>query len=398
MHLRWLQQDMSGHLGAECDSIAQAIVAGRGFSDPFQEPSGPTAWMPPVLPYLTAAVYWLTGNNRSYVIDFFVTLHAIAVLLMGWIVIRQARRLQITLFGYVVLITGLSANFHQLFQTTHDSGLLLLVVSILWIGIVKYWDRLQSARNAILWGIFGGIIALCSPAIGFAWSAITSARLLLNRDGKIGQRIGYLILSALMAMVIVTPWTIRNRVVLGKWIPIKPNGMYELWQSQCLDDDGVLDWEACSFHPWPSAGEQRQRYKDVGEIAFIEEKGEIAKASIRMAPMTFVNRVANRWFASCIYYSPFYAEYELYTWPILFKRLVFPIPWLSILLVLAIRKSPLSPEILAAIWICVLCLIPYILISYYERYATPLLGMKLLLVVFAIDAIWPSRRPKNRAA
>ena len=94
MHLRWLQQDMSGHLGAECDSIAQAIVAGRGFSDPFQEPSGPTAWMPPVLPYLTAAVYWLTGNNRSYVIDFFVTLHAIAVLLMGWIVIRQARRLR----------------------------------------------------------------------------------------------------------------------------------------------------------------------------------------------------------------------------------------------------------------------------------------------------------------
>src|SRR5579859_4845676 len=38
------------HLGAEYFCIAKSIVAGEGFSSPFQEKTGPTAWMPPILP------------------------------------------------------------------------------------------------------------------------------------------------------------------------------------------------------------------------------------------------------------------------------------------------------------------------------------------------------------
>src|SRR5690348_4535505 len=38
------------HLGGEYFNIAQAIVDGRGFADPFGERTGPTAWMPPLFP------------------------------------------------------------------------------------------------------------------------------------------------------------------------------------------------------------------------------------------------------------------------------------------------------------------------------------------------------------
>src|ERR1700677_4801040 len=38
------------HLGGEHRSIAQALSSGRGFADPFNEPSGPTAWVAPILP------------------------------------------------------------------------------------------------------------------------------------------------------------------------------------------------------------------------------------------------------------------------------------------------------------------------------------------------------------
>ena len=43
------------HLGGEYYSIAGALVSGRGFADPFQEQTGPTAWMPPVFCWVMAA-------------------------------------------------------------------------------------------------------------------------------------------------------------------------------------------------------------------------------------------------------------------------------------------------------------------------------------------------------
>jgi hypothetical protein len=61
-------------------------------------------------------------------------------------------------------------------------------------------------------------------------------------------------------MLVVLPWTIRNLVVMGGWMPIKSNGMFELWQSQCLDDDGLLDWQTTAQHPWPSNGKLREGY------------------------------------------------------------------------------------------------------------------------------------------
>ena len=47
--------------GWEMGRIAAAIASGRGFSDPFGPPTGPTAWEPPLYPYLTASVFHFFG-------------------------------------------------------------------------------------------------------------------------------------------------------------------------------------------------------------------------------------------------------------------------------------------------------------------------------------------------
>src|SRR3954469_26052683 len=51
------------HLGGEYFNIAQAIVDGRGFSDPFGEATGPTAWMPPLYPALLACILWAVRSR-----------------------------------------------------------------------------------------------------------------------------------------------------------------------------------------------------------------------------------------------------------------------------------------------------------------------------------------------
>ncbi|MBA0087977.1 MAG: hypothetical protein HRJ53_23575, partial [Acidobacteria bacterium Pan2503] len=55
--------DYRDHLlfGFETGRIARSIVEGRGFGNPISVPSGPTAWLTPVYPYLLAGVFKLWG-------------------------------------------------------------------------------------------------------------------------------------------------------------------------------------------------------------------------------------------------------------------------------------------------------------------------------------------------
>src|SRR3984957_3181705 len=47
--------------GWEMGRIAAAIASGHGFSNAFGTPTGPTAWEPPLYPYLTAGVFHIFG-------------------------------------------------------------------------------------------------------------------------------------------------------------------------------------------------------------------------------------------------------------------------------------------------------------------------------------------------
>src|SRR5260370_18688219 len=47
--------------GWEMGRIGAAVASGRGFSDAFGAPTGPTAWEPPLYPYLTAGVFHVFG-------------------------------------------------------------------------------------------------------------------------------------------------------------------------------------------------------------------------------------------------------------------------------------------------------------------------------------------------
>src|SRR5436189_2761647 len=47
--------------GFEMGRIGRAIATGHGFADPFNGHTGPTAWEPPLYPYLIACVFKIAG-------------------------------------------------------------------------------------------------------------------------------------------------------------------------------------------------------------------------------------------------------------------------------------------------------------------------------------------------
>src|ERR1700760_1237884 len=49
------------NFGFEGGRIAQSLVTGHGYASPFNAPSGPTAWLPPLYPLLLAGCFKLFG-------------------------------------------------------------------------------------------------------------------------------------------------------------------------------------------------------------------------------------------------------------------------------------------------------------------------------------------------
>ena len=399
--LPWLKHDFRSHIGAEYDCIAQAIRKGRGFSDPFQIETGPTAWMPPVLPYAIAGIYCAYGDDRSMVVFWMVALQGVSTWLACFILLRESRRLRHLIAGIIIAIIMYLTNFFQLFQQTHDTGLLLLVISLLWLGSGIGFQPVVSGSqarslchiiNQIAWGAWGAFCTLCSPVVGGAWF-VTTLWQTRPRQRTWREFHSWFVVFG-MWLLLISPWMIRNYVEFGKWFPIKPNGMYELWQSQCLDDDGVLDAKSLSAHPWLGGGEQRARYQEIGEIAFIAEKGIEVRKIIWDNPLGFLERMANRGMAALVFYTPFSQLEDYYAggWPMFFARCVHPLPIVSVAIIAALGTIPIARNIWITIALFGLLLLPYVLVTYYDRYAAMLVGLKMLLVLYGWDALWSRPR------
>ena len=334
---QWLSYDARDHLGAEYDSIARAIRNGDGFSDPFGDWSGTTAWMPPVIPYFLATLYWMFDDNRQRVFTTVVWFQTLIVLMTAAIAISEARRHRVLIVGYISLCVGLAANFQQLFQMTHDVWLQLLIVNLMWVGFQYRWN---CVRGVLWWGLFGGFAALSSPILGGVWAMLTTYRWTLTRRARHQNRskrfdaLLSFVCVAMISLTVVVPWTMRNHREFDRWLPIKSNGMFELWQSQCLDDDGVLDRRTTASHPWPSDGPLRKEYLQLGEIGFVDRYATIVIAAIAADPWDYCTRVTRRFLAATILYQSHDMDEHL-TWPTRFKRIVFPLPITAIIFLLA---------------------------------------------------------------
>ena len=375
------------HLGAEYFNIARSIYAGKGFSSPFNRlESGPTAWMPPVLPYFLAALLWICEGDRDLVMAVVVFLQVYTLIATGFLVLVLARQTTARLWTFIVLvilIVGMVSDFHSWFQFTHDCWLILLVLDLLVAGLV--WLRpLNRWHSAAGWGLFGGFCALVNPIIAFTWGVMTFLAALHQRSWS---RLGVAVLAA---GLVLTPWTVRNFLVFGRLIPVKPNLAFELYQSQCLQPDGLLQGKTFGQHPNNESGvRERKEYISLGESVYLDHKREQFLQAVRANPNDFLKRIGDRFFGATLWYESMDRQEKVRRpWVFWWSRTIHPLPFLAFLgLVLSAVWKRLPWAQWAVMGVYVIYLFPYIGVSYYDRYATPLLGVKVLLVVWAVDSL-----------
>jgi hypothetical protein len=375
-----VNQNRNREVGYEHYNIAQSLVAGKGFAHPFTYPTGPTAWQPPVYPFFLAGLLWLCNGSHVHIMVIVIALQMLVLIGTGLLVITLARQTTRRLWvgaPVMLFLAVLLWNFFLCFQKTNDFWLVLFALDLLVAGLC-WFDMFSSWKTAMAWGILGALCAMSNPVVGLSWGIGTFVRAIRGRVWS------PLVITMLSAALAVAPWTIRNYFVFGRFIPLKSNLALELYQSQCLQETGLFT--RVIDHPYRRHYPEAQEFLALGEIAYLDRKWEQFRNAVAADPFDFADRVALRFVGATLWYVPYEGPDRL--WVLWLKRLTHPLPFLALVILLftSIWKL-LQPVQWLVITVYASYLLPYVLVSYYDRYAGPLLGIKVLLVVWATDRL-----------
>jgi 4-amino-4-deoxy-L-arabinose transferase-like glycosyltransferase len=254
--------------GWEMGRIAAAISSGRGFSDPFGPHTGPTAWEPPLYPYLTAFIFHFFGiysRSSAFVLltinSIFSSLTCIPIFLIARRIFSEKVAVG-SAWTWALLPYVMYWCTRWVWETSFSA---LLFALIFWLTLTL--EERNGLKPWIQFGLLWGIAALNStilvsflPASGlWAW---------YHRAQRRKPSVGGIVLASLIFIACVTPWTIRNYKTFGKFIFIRDNLGAELRLGNGAHADGT--WMQY-LHPTQDVYAMRQ-YISMGELGFIYSK------------------------------------------------------------------------------------------------------------------------------
>ena len=359
--------------GAENDSIAVSLRRGRGFADPFITPTGPTAWMPPAMPVVLAAMYGVLGDDRD----------AVALAFWGFqLAVYAALGTSLVLFAYrnhgkpirmaILYTTGICAMHFPIFQFTHGHPFEVIAVTFVWVALSRLGH--PTLGRSIGSGLTLGVAAMAFPAASIAGSILMAWQL---------RRHSFWFCNAVLALLVtISPWVGRNYAKFGTVYPIKSNAAYELWQSLNLSQNGLVDADVLKHHPFFLHSEQHNHYVRLGEQKYLLEKAVEAKRLLRSDLGRWIRHSMNRCRAALLWQQPWYPGQP--TWALSIGRL-WKLSVLASLLIVLWRRRVIDPSAVIAAAMMMLILAPYILISYYERYAWSLFPLQVIVVFYALS-------------
>jgi hypothetical protein len=365
------------HLGGEYFNIAQALVDGRGFADPFGEATGPTAWMPPLYPSLLALLLWITGS-RFLVAGVVLALTHASLATIGTTVHAIARNLARA--APPILVVAFSVVWVAAFNVwflliTQDIWLTALAVNAMLVVI--YRRVVHGETKAWAWTLVGGLVLFLSPALAAPWLVLTAYFAISDRQWRKWGKV-----LAVVALIGV-PWSVRNTLTFHKFIPVKSNLAYDAYAANVLDDDGIYDAKHLMLHPFTNA-RTRFEYANLGEVGFDEHYRQLMSDFLDHHRGVVFQKVANRAVAAAVYYRSI-ADDET-GWMLFFTRVVYVLPLLSFVLLALLSKRHRKLTDACCLF-CATYLAPYVAVAFYVRYWLALTPIFILVVFLAIDTV-----------
>jgi 4-amino-4-deoxy-L-arabinose transferase-like glycosyltransferase len=375
--------------GPEVCSIASHIVRGQGFSSPFHQDTGPTAWVAPVYPYLVALVFRLFGIYSV----------ASAIVLLGFQCLLAAAT-GITIHALSRRTLGVQTGFWAAWIWTLSpiffrwpvswiwdfaaSAFLLSAVFIVTLDVAEKNTRKLWLSLGALWAL----IALTNPALlslmpfSFLHSAFANHR-------KLRPWFASAALAGVLFAALVLPWLVRNERVFGRPVFFRSNFWFEFHLGNYHFSNGL---GFSGKHPIANPAEMK-KYADMGEMGYIDYYKADSLRFVREYRSEFLELTLHRtlwfWDGSPLIYQAreWWKPWEF--WPLSF------LGWLGLLFVLT--RRPRGWLLFAAA--PVVYPIPYYFVFPVSKYRYAIEPELLLLSVYLVFVLWNEIRSytKNKA-
>lgn len=266
---------------ADYDTIAWNLASGAGFSLVGAAGPHPTAFRPPVVPWLTSLLYRGVGH------DFFAAL-LLQCVIGALVAPALAGFARATFGGGVARWAGWLAAlcpvlvFFSGYLLTETTFALLLVVAL---HLSSEWVKTPRPGRALGAGLAWGVATLTRPTalplplLVALWAWYPLGLTVAGRDRA--RQVAMLLLGVVLA---IAPWTLRNAAVLHAFVPVTTGGgraLFDANNPRIWDDPARLGGAESLYHvePWAS------RYRGLGEV-------EADRLSSRLARRFLSERVA----------------------------------------------------------------------------------------------------------
>ena len=376
--------------GWEMGRIARSIAQGEGFSNPYGDHTGPSAWEPPLYPYFMAGVFKIFGvysYASAWVLLTFNSLLSALTCIPVYLIAKRLFDDRIALWSartWALLPWFWYWSVHWLWDTTFTP----LVLSLIFLVALEL-QQCPGIRGWIVFGVLWGIGALANPAM-LAFLPFCGLWIWRQRFKRGLPSLAGVALSSLIFFAVLSPWLIRNYEAFGRFVFVRDDFGFEFRLGNWKSADGML-----MAYLQPSQNKlELEKFQRMGEVAYAADCKRLAFDWIRQDPRRFAIVSLKRFF----YFWNGVPRETSSLAPVDFRTSLFLATSVVSIwgLVRAVRqKRP-------AAWLFAGLVLTYPTVYYFvfphARYRHPLEPELLVMAVFLVAEALPSENPKPQRA
>jgi len=374
--------------GWEMGRVARSIAQGHGFSSPYEGNTGPTAWEPPLYPYLMAGVFKVFGiysQASAWVLlginSLLATLTCVPIFFIAYRTFGE--RIAI----WSVYAWGLNPyiwywSIHWIWDTTFTP---LVLACLFWLALeLQDWPGL---RGWVLFGVLYGIGALANPTM-LAFLPFCGLWIWQQRFRRGLPSVGGVVLSSVIFFAVLSPWVVRNYKVFGRFVFLRDDFGLQVRLGNAPYADGML-----MAYLQPNLNKlELEKFQSMGELAYAESCKRQAFDWIASHPGRFAMISLKRFF----YYWNGVPRPTSSLSPVDFRSSAFLAT--SILALWGLGRAVRQKR--PAAWLFAGLVLTYPTVYYFvfphARYRHPIEPELVILIVFLLlEAIGPTRAASN---
>jgi len=234
-YVTFFPQVSIAHDALDYDSLGKQIADGKGFS---QLDGSPTAHRPPLYPFILSIFYYLLGHNYL-AIRIFQSLVSASFCLLIYIIAGQLTDKRIAICASMLAaIYPAFISYSGLILTEIITGFLILMTVYFLITALQK----NVLGSYIFSGIFLGLLILCRQEMLLLIIILPLALMIMHRNK---QKIGlYSLMVAVTAVLVISPWTIRNYYQFKAVVPVATSTGATFWKD--THPANFLEWNGTS--------------------------------------------------------------------------------------------------------------------------------------------------------